>query len=95
MKNKKWSIWRANLDPIIGSEQGLTRPVLIISDDLINEVINTVNIIPLTSRKSGRQIYPNEVLLNPKLLDYLKNRFCYVIKSRLLIKDVFRIIMGM
>jgi mRNA interferase MazF len=28
---------------------------------VFNELINTVNIIPLTSRKPGRQIYPNEV----------------------------------
>ena len=63
MNYKKWTIWRANLDPVVGSEQGLTRPVLIISDDSINEVINTVNIIPIASLKPGRQIYPNEVLL--------------------------------
>lgn len=63
MKYKKWSIWRANLDPVVGSEQGFTRPVLIISDDEINELINTVNVIPITTRKSNRIIYPNEVLL--------------------------------
>lgn len=64
MKHKKWTIWRANLDPVIGSEQGLTRPVLIISDDSINELINTVNILPITTRKSGRIIYPNEVQID-------------------------------
>jgi mRNA interferase MazF len=63
MNYQKWTIWRANLDPVVGSEQGLTRPVLIISDGAINEVINTVNIIPLTTRKPNRQIYPNEVLI--------------------------------
>ena len=26
-------------------------------------MLNTVNIIPITSRKAGRQIYPNEVLV--------------------------------
>lgn len=51
MKYKKWSIWRANLDPVIGSEQGKSRPVLIISEDDINELLNIVNIIPITSRK--------------------------------------------
>lgn len=39
MKFKKWTIWRANLDPVVGSEQGLTRPVLIISDDSINDLL--------------------------------------------------------
>ncbi len=63
MKYRKWTIWRANLDPVIGSEQGLTRPVLIISDNQINELINTVNIIPITTRKSNRLIYPNEALI--------------------------------
>ena len=63
MTVKKWSIFRANLDPTIGSEQGKTRPVLIISEDSINSVLNIVNIIPITSRKQGRKIYPNEVLL--------------------------------
>lgn len=63
MKYKKWSIYRANLDPVIGSEQGKTRPVLIISEDDINELLNIVNIIPITSRKPQREIYPNEVLL--------------------------------
>jgi mRNA interferase MazF len=64
MKVEKWSIFRANLDPTIGSEQGKTRPVLIFSEDIINDLLNTVNIIPVTSRKSGRKIYPNEVLIS-------------------------------
>ena len=63
MKYKKWSIWRANLDPVIGSEQGKSRPVLIISENDINELLNIVNIIPITSLKPGRVIYPNETLI--------------------------------
>lgn len=63
MKFVKWSIWRASLDPVIGSEQGKSRPVLILSEDDINELLNVVNIIPITSRKPERIIYPNEALL--------------------------------
>ena len=63
MKYRKWDIWRASLDPVIGSEQGKSRPVLIVSEDDINSLLNNVNIIPLTSRKKGRTIYPNEVLI--------------------------------
>lgn len=63
MKINKWTIWRANLDPVIGSEQGKSRPVLIISEDDINSVLNIVNIVPITSRKENRIIYPNEALL--------------------------------
>lgn len=61
---ERWAIYRANLDPVIGSEQGKSRPVLIISEDEVNKLLNTINIIPITSRKSGRNIYPNEVLIN-------------------------------
>jgi mRNA interferase MazF len=64
---QKWSIYRANLDPTIGSEQGKSRPVLIISEDSINTVLNCVNILPITSLKDGRIIYPNEVLLNTNI----------------------------
>jgi mRNA interferase MazF len=60
---KKWAICKADLDPFIGSEQGKSRPVLIISEDRINELLNIVNILPITSQKPGRLIYPNEVLI--------------------------------
>jgi mRNA interferase MazF len=61
---KKWSIYRANLDPVIGSEQGKSRPVLVISEDPINELLNTINVIPITTRKTGRKVYPNESLIS-------------------------------
>ncbi len=64
MKYRKWDILRANLDPVIGSEQGKSRPVLVISENDINSLLNIVNIIPLTSRKEGRTIYPNEVIIS-------------------------------
>jgi len=63
MKYQKWSVWRADLDPVIGSEQGKTRPVMIISEGDINEILNVVNILPITTKKPGRSIYPNETLL--------------------------------
>ena len=60
---RRWSVYRANLDPVIGSEQGKSRPVLVISEDAINDLLNIVNVIPITTRKPGRRIYPNEVLI--------------------------------
>ena len=60
MKYLRWSIWEANLEPVIGSEQGKIRPVLIISNDTVNELLPVVNVLPITSRKFNRRIYPNE-----------------------------------
>ena len=61
---KKWSVWLADLNPVIGSEQGNVRPVIIMSATDINGLINVVNVIPVTSRKTRQKIYPNEVLLH-------------------------------
>ena len=63
MTKERWEIWRANLDPVVGSEQGRTRPVLILSSTALNQILPVVNVLPITSRKSNRRVYPNEALL--------------------------------
>ena len=63
MNASRWSIWLANLDPVVGSEQGRTRPVLVISDSSLNNILPVVNVIPITSRKTNRRVYPNEAFL--------------------------------
>ncbi len=60
MNVSQWSVWLANLDPVIGSEQGKTRPVLVISETSLNDILPVVNVLPITSRKHNRRIYPNE-----------------------------------
>ena len=61
--NYKWSVFMADLNPVIGSEQQGRRPVLVISDETTNTFMPVVTILPLTSLKKGRKIYPNEALL--------------------------------
>ena len=79
----KWSIYRANLDPVIGSEQGKSRPVLIISENEINELLSTINIIPITSLKTGRIIYPNKALLKTdiKIIENDSIILCHQIRT--------------
>ncbi len=60
----RWKVFIANLDPVVGSEQGKTRHVMVISEDAINQILPIVNVIPISSRKSGRKIHSNEVLLS-------------------------------
>ena len=59
----RWSVWLAGLDPVVGSEQGRTRPVLVVSETALNDVLPVVNVLPVTSRKQNRRVYPNEALL--------------------------------
>lgn len=61
--NYKWGIFTADLSPATGSEQRGTRPVLVISDEDFNRVMPVVTVMPVTSLKEGRRVYPNEVLL--------------------------------
>ena len=63
MNISRWEIWLADLDPVVGSEQGKTRPVLIISATALNKILPVVNVLPITSRKPNRRIYPNESLI--------------------------------
>jgi len=63
MSVSRWSVWLANLDPVLGSEQGRTRPVLVISETAINDALPVVDVLPVTSRKANRRIYPNEALV--------------------------------
>ncbi|MCK4762821.1 MAG: type II toxin-antitoxin system PemK/MazF family toxin [Candidatus Aminicenantes bacterium] len=83
MSKFRWHIFLANLDPVVGSEQGRTRPVLVISEDEINRILPVVNVIPLTSMKEGRKIYPNEVFLTSNVTGLSKNSIalCYQIRT--------------
>lgn len=59
----KWSIFMADLNPVIGSEQQGRRPVLVVSDETTNNFMPVVTILPVASLKKGRRVYPNEALL--------------------------------
>ncbi len=61
--NYKWGIFIADLNPVQGSEQKGTRPVIVVSDEDFNRLMPVVTILPITSLKKGRRVYPNEVLL--------------------------------
>lgn len=46
---KKHEVWLANLDPSYGTENGKTRPVLIVQTDLLNKVHSSTLICPITT----------------------------------------------
>ena len=45
---KKFEVWLARLDPGEGSEMRKTRPVVIVSPDVMNQWLHTVLVAPLT-----------------------------------------------
>ncbi len=83
MKIVRWSVWLANLDPVVGSEQGKTRPVLVISQTALNQTLPVVNVLPITARKTNRRIYPNETLLVSQTANLTNESIvlCYQIRT--------------
>ena len=61
---KRGGIYYAKLDPIIGSEQGGKRPVLIISNNTGNRYSPTVIVAPITSRTGARAKLPTHTVID-------------------------------
>lgn len=59
---KRGEIYWIQLDPIIGSEIGKTRPALVVSNDHNNELAETITVLPITS--STGKVYPFEVFIS-------------------------------
>src|SRR5215203_3180047 len=49
MTPQRGEIWMAELNPVRGSEQAGTRPVLILQNDLVSQFTTTVLAVPLTT----------------------------------------------
>jgi mRNA interferase MazF len=60
---KRGEIYDARLEPVEGSEQGGTRPVIVVSRDVINVYSPVVLAIPCTTYRPQKTIYPTQVLI--------------------------------
>jgi len=66
---KRGSVWWVEFDPSVGSEINKTRPAIIVSNDIANQHIARVVVIPLTSNVS--RIYPGEAVVT---INEIKNK---------------------
>ena len=57
---RRGEIYTASLDPVVGSEQGGTRPVVVIQNDIGNRYSPTVIILAITSA-TGKPALPTHV----------------------------------
>lgn len=90
-------VWSIQLDPIKGSEQRGQRPCVIISPEEMNHQLQTVIILPLSTKKKN---WPTRVDINFLNIEgqVLCEQVCTVSKTRLLeklghlpIKDIIQI----
>lgn len=59
MNIKRGEIWLADLDPIQGTEQAGTRPVLVLQNNRINRFTTTVLALPLTTNLQRAALWPS------------------------------------
>jgi mRNA interferase MazF len=61
----RWGeVYDARLDPTEGSEQAGIRPVVIVSRDAIKAASPVILVVPCTTYRAGRRLYPSQVLLH-------------------------------
>ena len=83
----QWQIFWANLNPVTGSEQAGKRPVLVVSTEEVNQALPIVTVLPLTSTRPLRKIYPTEVLLSKELTGLSKDSVAMVHQVRTISKE--------
>jgi mRNA interferase MazF len=66
---KQGEIWYADLNPTKGSEQAGLRPVVVVSGNLLNQHLNVVIVVPLTTKVKG---YKGNPILKPSKENGLK-----------------------
>jgi mRNA interferase MazF len=80
---KRGEIYWVSLDPTIGSEINKTRPALVVSNDIGNDISKRIIIAPVTS--AVKQIYPFEVgiIIDTKTCKVLLDQVRCIDKIRL------------
>ncbi len=58
---KRGEVWWINFDPSIGTEVKKTRPAIVMSNDISNEFLERIQVVPLSSNTA--KIYPSEALV--------------------------------
>jgi mRNA interferase MazF len=61
---RRGDVYDVRLDPAEGSEQAGIRPAIIVTRDAINTNLSTVAIVPCTTYRSSRQLYPSRALIS-------------------------------
>lgn len=89
MQIKRGDIYYADLSPVVGSEQGGVRPVLIIQNDVGNRHSPTVICAAITSRMNKAKL-PTHVEISTKKYQIVKNSVVLLEQIRTIDKQRLR-----
>lgn len=65
IKLKRGTIIDINLDPVLGSETGKIRPCVIVTNDVYNERVPVIQVVPLTEWSSKKARITTNVEIHP------------------------------
>ena len=82
---KRGDIYYADLRPVVGSEQGGVRPVLIIQNDIGNKYSPTVIVLAITSRP--KKVIPTHVSIEKNIKGIEKDSIILVEQVRTIDKE--------
>jgi mRNA interferase MazF len=72
-----------NLEPVIGSETGKTRPCIIVTNNIFNRILSVVQVVPITEWSEKKAQVKTNIVLEPNeennlskksIADCLQNR---------------------
>lgn len=73
-KLKRGMVIDVNLDPIKGAEKGKVRPCVIVTNDVYNERVPVIQVVPLTAWSEKKSKIRTNVEINPSLPNGLDKR---------------------
>ena len=89
MKVRRGDLYYADLSPVVGSEQGGVRPVIVVQNDIGNKYSPTIIVAPVTSQMNKAKL-PTHVKLNGNKYGLPKNSVALMEQLRTIDKTRLR-----